>query len=211
MKKSVFPGNVYGRLTVVSVETVEGKRYALCRCECGNQKNIRTSGLTTGRTLSCGCFRKEVTARTSYSHGETSNGELSPEYKIWAGMISRCRPGNKYYGDRGISVCDRWAGENGLQNFIADIGRRPSELYSIDRYPNTLGNYEPGNVRWATDEQQARNARSNRLVFINGSEITFAEAVERFGKVTYNTAMMRAFRGWPDVDAIVTPLEGRRP
>lgn len=211
MRKSVFPGNSFGRITVISIDVVDGKRYALCQCECGNQKNIRTSGLSTGRTLSCGCLRKETTAKLKFSHGEAAVGEASDEYKIWAGMIRRCRPGNEYYGDRGVSVCDRWTGENGFQNFVADIGRRPSNLYSIDRYPNTLGNYEPGNVRWATDEQQARNARSNRLVIINGSEITFVEAVERFGKVPNYTARMRVHRGWPDLAAITTPLRGRRP
>jgi len=91
---------------------------------------------------------------TMTKHGMTE----SPEYRIWCGMKDRC--GNpqypKYhrYGGRGIRVCDRW--QNSFENFYVDMGQRPSVKFSIDRINND-GNYEPGNCRWATAKEQARN------------------------------------------------------
>lgn len=98
---------------------------------------------------------------------------MSPEYAIWAGMIERCTNPNirhwKDYGGRGITVCERWRGEHGFENFIQDVGRRPEgtlpsgrAVYSIDRFPNNDGNYEQGNVRWATPIEQANNRRCSK-------------------------------------------------
>src|SRR5262245_33615736 len=84
--------------------------------------------------------------------------------QIWRGMIRRCENPNdsRYedYGARGISVCARW--RDSFEAFAEDMGPRPSPDHSIDRYPNNNGNYEPGNCRWATQKQQARNMRTNR-------------------------------------------------
>lgn len=80
-------------------------------------------------------------------------------YNTWARMIDRCNnqnhPGYKYYGARGIQVCDRW--RYSFENFLADMGEHPAGL-SIDRINND-GGYEPGNCRWATSKQQAANKR----------------------------------------------------
>lgn len=95
-------------------------------------------------------------------HGHAKNGEQSAEYMCWARMLSRCKdPGDnvfRYYGGRGIAVCDRWLS---FANFLSDMGARPSSLYSIER-KNTNGGYEPGNCIWATRSEQANNTRSNR-------------------------------------------------
>jgi len=87
----------------------------------------------------------------------------SPEHYAWSAMLARCtnpkNPRWKNYGGRGIKVCERWAS---FDNFFADMGKRPAgmrgarALYSIDRKDND-GNYEPGNCRWATVEQQKQN------------------------------------------------------
>jgi DNA-binding XRE family transcriptional regulator len=81
-------------------------------------------------------------------------------------MTRRCTdPSNnryQYYGARGITVCDRWRGVCGFENFLADMGERPPGM-TLDRFPDINGNYEPGNCRWATKVQQARNKSTAKL------------------------------------------------
>ena len=86
----------------------------------------------------------------------------SPEYNVWANMKYRCQnernPAYHNYGGRGICVCERWLCDDGFANFLADLGCRPTEKHSLDRINND-GNYEPGNVRWATKAVQEHNKR----------------------------------------------------
>jgi hypothetical protein len=81
-----------------------------------------------------------------------------PEYTAWSAIKQRCynpkNPGFRRYGGRGITMCARWMD---FESFLADVGRRPSPAHSIDRFPNNDGNYEPGNVRWATVAEQHAN------------------------------------------------------
>lgn len=128
-------------------------------------------------------------------------------------MKNRCLNPNqaryKDYGERGITVCRRWLrGEgdlSGFECFLADVGRRPSKRHSIERL-RVNGNYTPSNVGWATRKTQARNTRANKIVLIKGQRLCLAEAVERFGAVSYSTALMRMWRsGWPAERAITTP------
>jgi len=131
----------------------------------------------------------------------------SPTYRSWIMMVTRCtnrRVDNyKYYGGRGISVCDHW---RTFSNFLTDMGERPSLAYSLDRWPNKDGNYEPGNCRWATRIQQARNTRASRIVVISGEMMTLREAAERFAVVDYKCVHLRITRlGWPLDKALSTP------
>lgn len=91
------------------------------------------------------------------------------EYRIWQQMNQRCNNEKhhawKDYGGRGIRVCERW---RFFELFIADMGQRPTSAHTLDRYPDNNGNYEPGNCRWATRKEQARNRRTNRLVEVDG-------------------------------------------
>jgi len=101
------------------------------------------------------------------THGHTCNRKVSPEFKAWDHMLQRClnpkHPRFDGWGGRGIVVCDRWMK---FENFLADMGRRPSPHHSLDRIDND-GNYEPDNCRWATPAQQRASKRppSNMIVY----------------------------------------------
>ena len=93
------------------------------------------------------------------------DGRMShPSYWLYKAMVKRCNNANRleyvYYGARGISVCDRWLGIDGFDNFVADMGNRP-EGYSLDRIDNG-GNYEPSNCKWSTATEQSHNQRISK-------------------------------------------------
>jgi len=132
------------------------------------------------------------------THGATSNGGPTPEYISWAQMKSRCiNPNNKKYpdyGGRGILVSPRWAGENGFENFLFDMGPRPKGT-TLDRWPNnTDGHYEPGNCRWGTDEQQTRNKRNNHFYEYNGDRMIAKDWGKKLG-IDRNTILSNIRRG----------------
>lgn len=95
------------------------------------------------------------------SHGNASKNVKSITYISWIEMRRRCtnpkRDNFKYYGGRGITVCERWM--KSFEAFLADMGRRPSRRYSLDR-EEVNGNYEPGNCKWATQKTQIANRRA---------------------------------------------------
>lgn len=107
-----------------------------------------------------------------------------PLYKRWYSMKARCdKPSNpmyKYYGGRGITYCERWAK---FELFFEDVHEGFKEGLSLDRYPNKDGNYEPTNFRWATDEQQMGNTRSNNWIEYNGEKLILSDWAKRFGKL----------------------------
>lgn len=129
-------------------------------------------------------------------------------------MKSRCfnpaTPEFDRYGGRGITICDRWA--NSFENFFADVGVRPSPRHSLDRWPDPDGDYEPNNVRWATQQEQARNFASfNKMIVLDGKEMTLAEALDH-SPLKYNTVLYRLRRGWTVENALMLdPQKGVRP
>lgn len=199
----------FGRLEAVG--PVEVVRYPsgahavrwLCRCDCGGDRVVNVGKLTSGRARSCGCLIPETTAKlvaASTKHGLAK----TPEYNCWQSLSGRCtNPKNaayNSYGGRGITVCARWMS---FENFLADMGERPSDKHSIERIDNN-GDYEPGNCRWATKGEQGRNRRSNFIVEAFGRKAPLIEFVST-DKPAYRLAWARIKRGWDVERAITTP------
>lgn len=175
----------FGKLIAIKEvgKTNQGIYNWLCKCDCGNETTVRVTGLTAGNTKSCGCGIGESTRKRMTKHGHSANNTETPEYVAWDNMKARCyKKSNiayKNYGGRGIKVCDRWL--KSFENFYSDVGPRPSELYSLDRYPDVNGNYCPENVRWATDEQQARGKRNNRWLEYGGKKMVLVDWANELG------------------------------
>jgi hypothetical protein len=144
----------YNRLLITEIISGRYKKVK-CICDCGNTGTYYLCNLKSGKTKSCGCLYNE-TRVGNYKHGGTG----TREYSIWKAMKRRCYNKNvkdyPNYGGRGIIVCDRWL--NSFENFISDMGKKPSAEYSIDRI-DVNGNYEPSNCRWATPKEQRLNQR----------------------------------------------------
>lgn len=172
-------GHVYGRLTVVRLHgrrtTPSGHTYKVweCLCECGNTAVVSGGSLRQGTTIACGCAHRDAVT----THGLRSK----PEYEVWRLMLRRCEDpsftGYRYYGGRGITVCDRW---RDLHAFIEDMGPRPSKTHSIDRIDGNKG-YEPGNCHWATKTEQCRNRSMTVWIERDGKKMTLKEAAEDAG------------------------------
>lgn len=167
--------------------------YWRCKCDCGKMIVIAGSALRSGLTRSCGCFLKETRKSANTKHGGVGNRI----YNIWLNMRVRCNdpssPAYANYGARGIKVCDQW--QNSFDQFRSDVGNPPSSKHSIDRFPRNDGNYEPGNVRWATAAQQGRNTRVAVFLDLDGERINLADAADRFG-IRYDTLHNRIKTGW---------------
>lgn len=198
-----FPGQKFGRLTIT--EILPNAR-CQCLCDCGNTTTICRYSLGSGLSKSCGCLRKELITR----HGDTRSYKQTTEYRIWACMISRCGNQNDKgwyrYGGRGITVCEEWRRD--YSSFLADVGRRPTRAHSLDRINND-GNYEPGNVRWATRSQQRRNNSENTILEVGGRRMCLADWAEEVG-LGRECLRGRLRLGWPPEEALFTKLGATR-
>ena len=180
-------GKRFGRLSVLAyVGMVRTAPSWLCRCDCGTEKTVPGGNLRYGFVTSCGCAHADELRARNTTHGQRQ----TPEYKTWCNIRSRCSNpkavGYEYYGQRGIKVCERW---DDFENFRKDMGLRPSAQHSIDRI-NVNGNYEPGNCRWATRQQQMANRTCNRFVTVDGERMIQSEAARRAG-ISVNTFKYR--------------------
>lgn len=206
-------GTRFGRLVIVSAEPkrVDTDTKCLiawkCRCDCGTERYYKSSHLHRGKTKSCGCLRKELKGQPSkYKTSISSTPGRLRAYRSWECMKKRCLDAKdanfKDYGARGIMICQRWL--DSFDNFFDDLGERPRGL-SIGRIDND-GNYEPGNCRWETTDQQANNTR--RTLKIRGKPLAL------FCKDKgYNPGIVRGriASGWGVKKALETPVSERAP
>lgn len=153
-------GKRFGQLSVIEMSSRKNGRIMWrCKCECGEELDVRGTHLRSGATTTCGCGRASLTIARSTTHGYSNR----TEYFIWWSMKARCLNKNhkQYsdYGGRGITICQRWL--DSFENFLNDMGDRPGKL-TLDRIDNDKG-YEPGNCRWATRQEQYANSRPAKM------------------------------------------------
>lgn len=209
---TVFPGARFHRLEVIEYagKNQHGAKSWLCRCDCGNKKNVLASSLHHHRTLSCGCWKVKVTTERNTVHGQSKRQGMTPEYYAWVGLKQRATNPNcvgaDNYSGRGITVCDRWL--HSFQAFFSDMGPRPSSRHSVDRINND-GNYEPSNCRWATKTQQCENQRRARMLEFRGETLNLSEIARRTG-LKYLILFRRLKRGWNLERAVSTPVKMTR-
>jgi len=183
-----FIGRRFGRLVVLSFLGSRRHPYAKyakvqarfweCLCDCGEIIERQTSHLMSGNVKSCGCLQRDNRKQARPKHGMTGTSE----HDAWAAMLGRCHntehQAYHLYGARGILVCERW--QNSFENFIADMGRKPSAKHTLDRIDNNLG-YRPDNCRWATMKEQGQNRRGNQFITFNGQTLCISEWERRLG------------------------------
>lgn len=204
-------GKRFGRL-VVMYKTNQRKNGFIvlqCMCDCGNIHHVRSSALTRkdGKsTKSCGCIQKETAGR-HIKHGRSG----SPEYASYTQMRRRClNPNHKdypRYGGRGITICDRWL--DSFENFYADMGKRPSLKFSLDRKNNDLG-YSPSNTKWSTPYEQQNNRSSNHKIPYNGRTQNICQWADELN-IKRRTLRSRISQlNWSIEKALTTPVRQQK-
>lgn len=193
-------GQTFNELTAIRFDHADkgGNAYWVWRCSCGTEKVICAGSVKKGDTKACGHLEGKGRQPT---HGYTD----TKEFRAWSSMKTRCYnpkcENYPHYGGRGITVCDRW--RESFEAFLDDLGPAPSPEYSIDRIDND-GNYEPGNVRWATLNEQCNNRRTNQNLGIKGISKTVTEWAKESG-LSPETITWRVKAGWPDDELLMPP------
>lgn len=205
-KRLDLVGERYGRLVVTGAGEPRPKKTAwACMCDCGSQLDVITDSLRSGTTKSCGCLNRELKAERLTTHGMKKH----PLYTTWLSMRTRCNNPKsisyQWYGALGIKVCERW---NDFSSFVEDMGDRPDGC-TIDRI-DTLGDYLPGNCRWATQQEQDRNKSSNRMITINGETKCLVDWAQLSG-IPGQMILRRLDAGWEPEDAVAMPKGSIKP
>lgn len=168
-----------------------------CRCQCGGKRRVDQGHLAQRKVDSCGCLNQQRRSAARRTHGMSK----CPEYRIWGAMLQRClNPKDRVYssyGGRGITVCARW---RRFENFIADMGKRPSPLHTLDRKNNDKG-YSFQNCRWATRREQVLNTRRQQIISFQGKTFPLVDWACLLS-VHPSTLRRRMYRGLP-VDQVL--------
>ena len=160
---------------------------AIMKCECGRlfETVVKSVRSKDGGCLFCAARKA---GDVNFKHGFANKSKV---YKLWTAIKDRCFNEKckeyKYYGGRGITMYEPW--RNDFQAFYDVVGEPPTPKHSFDRFPNNDGNYEPGNWRWATKSEQARNTRTSIWVDYYGERLNIRDLAERLGldpEIVYN-------------------------
>lgn len=182
---------------------IRSEQYEECRCSgCGVERFVRCNAAGELRSKRCHRCANNITFT---KHGEGVITSRTVEYMTWMRMLDRTRNPNldraEHYVGRGIAVCKRWLK---YENFLEDMGRRPSPLHSLDRKNNDLG-YTPKNCRWATRREQSCNKSTTRWVVLNGQRKSLTEWCEILG-ISHQTVSNRIYTlKWTAEKALTTP------
>ena len=172
----------FGQLKVIKLYEIRNRRsYWLCKCDCGNEKIVRSDSLISYRTISCGCLKKKqdiINLHIVNQHGLTHH----PAYNVWFCMMNRCYSKSntfyKDYGGRGISVCDEWHDVRNFCKWADETGFR--KTLTIERI-DVNGNYEPSNCTWITQAEQSLNKRNTIRIWYNGKMMPLLTVARRLG------------------------------
>lgn len=200
----VKTGERFRRLTIIKeAEKRAGKRYFLCKCDCGNIQEVRFVAMRADKTKSCGCMRNERNRTANLTHGMAG----TRLYNSWHSMKQRClnqnAHGYKFYGERGIKVCKEWMEFKAFCKWALANGYK--EGLSIERI-NCNGNYEPVNCTWATASQQDCNTRRSKRITYRGKTQVLSQWAEEL-KLDYKMLQRRLSHGWSVEKAFNTPLQ----
>jgi len=203
MKRIDLTGIRFNQLVAIKFtgETkINGNAIWLFICDCGNQLITEGYSVKTGKIKSCKECGKKRAAQASIKHGLSN----TPEFRTWAEIKIRCynikSTSYERYGARGITMCDRWI--NSFENFLCDMGRKPSRYHSIDRINNN-GDYSPQNCRWASPIEQANNKSNNVVIEHNGIKDTIPGWCRRTG-LTYASLRHRILIAKWDIEKALT-------
>lgn len=188
-----FVGKRFGNLIVIKEDAPNERRQRFfeCKCDCGSITKKWAYNLKIGTARSCGCKTGEIITRLKTTHGLSR----TIEYRIWVGIVGRCRWHPDYAG-RGIKLSRRW---KKFENFYRDMGKRPSSSHSIDRINNNKG-YYPKNCRWATQTVQNGNKR-NTVIYMG--ENAKDASIRLSGNISLVSNRIR--KGWSADKAFSTP------
>jgi len=170
-------GKKYNRMYVEAIvrQIPHSGAIARCKCDCGTTKEVPLTRVRNGDIKSCGCYKKENSRRKATKHGQ----RFTPEYAVWLQIVGRCtnknNKGYHRYGGRGVIIDTSW---RKFENFIADMGPRPSDKHSIER-KNNDGNYEKDNCKWGTRGEQMSNTSRNVFVVHAGEIFHVSEWARR--------------------------------
>lgn len=202
--RSYLIGKKFGRLTVLEFDRVTPYQAIMwkCKCDCGEEVSVRSTHLTTGKTQSCGCLARDKAKENRTTHGLHDH----PLYDIWHGMQQRCYNSKSQsynrYGARGIRVCEEWLESfTNFYNWAMRKGYRPG--LSIERIDND-DNYDPGNCKWATSEEQNQNTSRTKITprlveLIRADDRSNVQIAEEYGVDASTVSRVRGGKTWKNI------------